>query len=410
MKNELNTPLRGQDQPKAKKRLITPSRIALALCAMALGVGFGFQSLQSQSSFRAIAPEPEPIIDIASNNIDRSVETGTTEPIIAPLTDGAFAGARPLEPLAPLPGGDNRTLLPNGAAIIKVPRPSNNGEITISDPSKAPTNPRFAHLPDNDLLEQYGEFRLPRRGPAGNRPFEVYARTWSGNNGPRIAILIGGLGLSQTGTKKAIEKLPSNVTLGFAATGNSLNRWMQVARRDGHEIMLQIPMEPYNYPANNPGLGTLQINAPANENIAKMRRSLGKMTNYTGIVNFMGGRLTSDARALQPIMEELTTRGLMYLDDGSSSRSMAAQVANASSTPFAGADVVIDSQRNKGEILKSLNELERLARGKGFAIGTGSSFDVTIDAVNLWINAARKRGIDIVPITALTTDPETARQ
>lgn len=402
LKNELNKPLRGQVQPQAKKRSITAPRAIAALSVAMLGGGFIIQSLQSQNSFRAIAPEPEPVIDLASNNIDRNLETGTT----APLTDGAFAGTSPLEPLAPFEGDDNRTLLPNGAAIIKVPPPANDGQITISDPSTAPSNPRFAHLPDNDLLEQYGEFRLPRRGPDGNRPFEVYARTWSGNNGPRVAILIGGLGLSQTGTKQAIEKLPPNVTLGFAATGNSLNRWMQEARREGHEVMLQIPMEPYNYPANNPGLGTLQINASADENIAKLRRSLGKMTNYTGIVNFMGGRMTADSRALQPIMEELTTRGLMYLDDGSSSRSMAAQVANASSTPFAGADIVIDAQRNKGQILKSLNELERLARGKGYAIGTGSSFDVTIDAVNLWIAAARKRGIDVVPITALATDPE----
>ncbi len=62
---------------------------------------------------------------------------------------------------------------------------------------------------------------------------DQYARPWSGARGTRIAIVVGGLGLSQTGTQRAIEALPEEITLGFAASGNSLQRWMQEARRGG---------------------------------------------------------------------------------------------------------------------------------------------------------------------------------
>lgn len=404
MNSDLNQPLKGREKAHGKPSKIGPKQILFALAFCVIGGGFVYQSLGTQSQFREI------------NQVEVNKPTLPSEPtvvVINPLEDttiqdGAFAGAKPLD-LEPSGNDQGRTILPNGSAIIKVPQPrapSNGGQITITDPTKTPTNPRFAHLPDKDLLEQYGEFRIPRRGPSGNRPFEVYARTWSGVQGPRVALMIGGLGLSQTGTKTAIDRLPAEVTLGFAATGNSLSRWMQEARRGGHEVMLQLPMEPYNYPANNPGLGTLEINASADENLAKMRRSMGKMTNYTGIVNFMGGRMTADGRSLQPIMEELTTRGLMYLDDGSSTRSVAGQVANATSTPFARADKVIDNRRDRGAIIKELNELERIARGRGYAIGTGSSFKVTIDAIELWAEGARRRGIDIVPISAVALDPE----
>lgn len=382
----------------------------MGLAACVIGGGFVYQAIGTQSSFKEgekqVAAVTEPLLPSSTTALNVTPEVDTT------IKDGAFAGAKPLD-FGPANGETDRTTLPNGSVIIKVPTPTKrdpSGQITITDPTKVPTNPRFAHLPDKELLEQYGEFRLPKRGPSGNRPFEVYARTWSGIQGPRVALMIGGLGLSQTGTKRAIDRLPPEVTLGFAATGNSLSRWMQQARRGGHEIMLQMPMEPYNYPANNPGLGTLEVNASADENLTKMRRSMGKMTNYTGIVNFMGGRMTADGRSLQPIMEELTTRGLMFLDDGSSTRTVTEQVANVTSTPFARADKVIDNRRDRGAILKELNELERIARARGFAIGTGSSFKVTLEAVDIWVKGARKRGIDIVPISAVALDPESVQR
>jgi polysaccharide deacetylase 2 family uncharacterized protein YibQ len=86
-------------------------------------------------------------------------------------------------------------------------------------------------------------------------PFDIYARPWSGSTrDTRVVIIVGGLGLSQTGTQHTqLQTLPEDITLAFAANGNSLQRWMQEARRQGHEILLQVPFEPFDYPANDPG-------------------------------------------------------------------------------------------------------------------------------------------------------------
>ena len=80
----------------------------------------------------------------------------------------------------------------------------------------------MAATPNDDLIEDTPEGHLPIVGPDGLRPMEQYARPWSGARGTRIAIVVGGLGLSQTGTQKAIRTLPGEITLAFAATGNSL--------------------------------------------------------------------------------------------------------------------------------------------------------------------------------------------
>ena len=212
--------------------------------------------------------------------------------------------------------------------------------------------------------------------------------------------------MSQTGTQSAIAKLPGEVTLAFASQGNSIGRWMQEARRRGHEVVMQVPLEPFDYPNVNPGRNTLTVDATPDENLKNLRWVLSRTTNYTAVMNYMGARFATDTEAFGPIMAELGKRGIGYLDDGSSARSVAPDLALKDGVPLAVADTAIDAIQDRGAILKKLDQLEATARSKGYAIGTGSAFNVTIDAVASWVNEAKKRGIEIVPISAVANDPE----
>lgn len=292
-----------------------------------------------------------------------------------------------------------------GPQIIHVP-PDAAGKIVIRDPSALGQDLRVAHLPDRDLIEQTETGPLPMRSADGRRPMDVYARPWSGARGARVALVIGGMGVSQTSTQAAIARLPPEVTLGFASNGNSLGRWMQEARHRGFEIVMQVPLEPFDYPGVNPGRKTLTVSASPEKNIESLHWALSRTTNYTGIMNYMGARFTSDAAAMEPLMSELSQRGLLYFDDGTSARSLAPELARKDGVAIATGDAVIDETREPGAILKKLDELERIARAKGFAVGSGSAFAETVDAVTRWVEEARKRGIEIVPVSAVVTDPE----
>ena len=281
-----------------------------------------------------------------------------------------------------------------------------NGVIIIRDPSAVGQNLSVAHLPDRALIEESESGPLPMRAADGRRPVDVYARPWSGARGARVAIVIGGLAVSQTGTQEAIEKLPAEVTLAFAPQGNSIGRWMQAARRKGHEILMQAPLEPFDYPNVDPGRNTLTVAAPPQENLENLRWTLSRTTNYVGVMNYMGARFVADANAMAPVMAELGKRGLLYLDDGSTARSVAPDLALKDRVPFAAGDAIIDAERDRGAILKKLDQLEATARAKGFALGTGSAFDVTVDAVTSWVAEAKRRGIEIVPVSAVALDPE----
>ncbi|QRM53597.1 divergent polysaccharide deacetylase family protein [Sinorhizobium sp. BG8] len=298
--------------------------------------------------------------------------------------------------------GVEETLTDDGSIVRKyTPRARDGQGPLIIETNRVGQDPRMAALPNEDLLEDTSFGRLPVIGADGTRPVEQYARPWSGARGTRVAIVVGGLGLSQTGTQRAIQRLPSEVTLAFAASGNSLQRWMQEGRRSGHEILVQVPLEPFDYPQNDPGPHTLRVGAGETKNLADLHHAMGLITNYTGIMNFMGGRFLSDSDALQPVMRDIANRGLLFLDDGSSAQSLSGKVAGTLNAPHAFADVQLDSELSTEAVLRKLDELERIARRNGTAIGVASAFDESVDAITQWYDEASRRGIEIVGVSAL---------
>ncbi len=380
---DIDRPL-GQATVSAARRRVLPSGRALTTGACMVAV----LAVSGAIAFRD-QPFRNPALSMTSTPEVAQVQPANLQPENAPLKPAAPAGS-------------------GSASIIHVnpeDAAKGNGVIVIRDPSAVGQDLRTAHLPDRALIEDSPDGPLPMRSADGRRPFDVYARPWSGARGARVAIVIGGLAVSQTGTQAAIEKLPAEVTLAFASQGNSIGRWMQAARRKGHEVLMQAPLEPFDYPNVNPGRNTLTVDASPEENLDRLHWTLARTTNYTGIMNYMGARFVTEPEAMGPMMAELGKRGLLYLDDGTTARSLAPELALKDRVPFASGDAIIDSERDRGAILKKLDQLEATARAKGYALGTGSAFDMTVDTVTSWVAEAKKRGIEIVPVSAVAIDP-----
>ncbi|MCG6121852.1 MAG: divergent polysaccharide deacetylase family protein [Microvirga sp.] len=260
-----------------------------------------------------------------------------------------------------------------------------------------------APAPDPELLERSRFGLLPRIAPDGRRAAGVYARpapTGAASHPARVAILITGLGVSLTVTNEAIARLPPETTLAFAPYGGDLDRLVERARASGHEVMLQAPMEPFDYPNNDPGPHTLTVSARSAANVEKLRWVMGRFAGYTGIVNFMGARFTSDSSALRPILDEIAGRGLAIVDDGASPRSLIMADAQAAGAPAARADIVLDAVPQAEAIDAMLVRLEEQARRTGFAIGSASALPVSVERIARWAEEAAGRGLLLVPVSA----------
>ena len=125
------------------------------------------------------------------------------------------------------------------------------------------------------------------------------------------------------------------------------------------------------------------------------------MQGYVGVTNYMGARFTSNGAALGTVLRDIGKRGLLYLDDGSSPRSVATQSADAAKAPFVKADLVVDATANWADIDAALAKLETIAAERGIAIGTASALPLSIERIARWAKAAKERGIRIVPLSAI---------
>nr|WP_284701123.1 divergent polysaccharide deacetylase family protein [Rhodoplanes tepidamans] len=255
------------------------------------------------------------------------------------------------------------------------------------------------------LLEATRHGHVPRIGLDGARPSVAYARKApaASETSVRVALLVGGLGVSGSATAEAMKALPGVVSLAFVPYGSEVARLAAAARGAGHEILLQLPMEPFEYPDNDPGPQTLLTSLTPEQNIDRMQWAMSRIQGYVGILNYMGGRFTSTETAIGPVLREVAKRGLVYVDDGTSPRSLAGQFAGANNLPFAKAAVVIDAVPSNAEIDRALARLEATARETGSAVGVARALPLSIERLTQWIKQAEGRGIVVVPITAIAT-------
>jgi uncharacterized protein len=334
-------------------------------------------------------------------------------------------GGEPIAHIAlrqPVPAQENPAAAPSAATqpvLNSAPKEAAPGErktITIIDGSsgarqdvvisgdaadKADAAPAMMAGIDQRLLETSRYGMIPVAAD-GLKPFTAYAaeadRAKAGKM-PVVAIVVGGLGVGAAKTTDAIMKLPPAVTLAFTPYGSDPAKLAERARAQRHEILLQIPMEPFDYPDNDPGPQTLLTTLAPEQNLDRLYWHLSRFQGYAGIANFMGARFVATDAVMQPILREAAKRGLGYLDDGSSPRSVAATLATGQAMPFAKADLSIDAVPTSVEIDRTLAKLESLAKERGTAVGIASALPISIERISVWIKTLESRGIMLVPLT-----------
>ncbi|UYN98624.1 MAG: divergent polysaccharide deacetylase family protein [Devosia sp.] len=280
--------------------------------------------------------------------------------------------------------------------------PAGNTPAATPAPPSGQIPDRFGALPD--LVEETAVGAIPRISGTGLSPFAAYRYPFDTTaiaSTPMVAIVVTGLGINEQGSLEAVDQLPAEVTLAFAPYGRSLETTVAAARTAGHEVMLELPLEPFDYPQNDPGPHTLLTGEAPRANLDKLFWLMARFGGYFGVINNMGARFTASAADLAPVMEELGTRGIGYLDDGSSNRSLTAQLSGANKVPYGRATQVIDANPARASILSALASLENQALETGSAVGIISALPISVATVAEWSRELAAKGIVLVPASAL---------
>jgi len=387
--DDLSTPL-GQKTLRAKRRFRLPFTFTQALAVL---LGLFLVAFVGFAIFNDNPLGGEPIAHIALREATppgekpAAAHPGASEPVIKSA----------IQPAAP---GEHKTVtIIDGSSGAR-------HDVTISGdgPDKVEAEPAPVTMAgiDQRLLEKSRYGLIPVVAADGLKPFTAYAAEADRARAakmPVVAIVVGGLGVGAAKTTEAIMKLPAEVTLAFTPYGSDPAKLAERARVQLHEILLQVPMEPFDYPDNDPGPQTLLTTLGAEQNIDRLHWHLSRFQGYAGIANFMGARFVVTDAAMQPIIREAAKRGLGFLDDGLAPRSVASTLATSQGMPFVKADFTIDAVPTLAEIDRALAKLESLAKERGTAVGVASALPISIERIGVWIKALESHGIMLVPLT-----------
>ncbi len=389
MRDEVNEPLGAAPTPPPRAARLVPALARTSAVIAALVAAWGVFTL-----WRSANRGDEPLA-VARIETSPSPAAPTAPPPTAQIATADHAG------LGSNPTADDV----ESSSGVKVVRNGGGGpsQALIIDVQQA-LAVSLPAAPDKRLVEKSRFGLLPRIGADGARPADVYSRPVIEpaklKGAPRIAILVGGLGIDDASTKSAISRLPASISLGFAPYGGNLEQDAADARQAGHEILLQAPMEPFGTAANA-GPHMLTTSATEIENRDSLQWMMGRFTGYIGLANYLGGKFTSDSHAFAPVLAELASRGLDFVDDGSSPRSLTRDLAPTVNLRATVADVVIDATPTPEAIEAALGRLEALARRQDGAIGVATALPVSVDHLAHWAASLESRGIALAPISAL---------
>ena len=223
--------------------------------------------------------------------------------------------------------------------------------------------------------------------------------------GPRIAIFVGGMGLATGATRAAIDTMPPAVTLAFVPNGDDVTASVESAKIKGHEILVQLPMQS----GDAAGLGPHSLRAdasPATLN-ADLDWLLTRFKGYDGVTNLLGAAVTGKAGPMTGVLKAVGARGLFFVDDGTSRRSLATSLAPGFGVTATQVDVVLDATADPAVVRANFDALIATARRKGAAIGMASGLPEHMAAIARYAGELGSQGIALVPVGVIARGAQT---
>nr|MBX2806827.1 divergent polysaccharide deacetylase family protein [Hyphomicrobiales bacterium] len=386
----------------------------------------------------AVTPAPAPATKIVEQAEKRPVANDPVETVIEPEANEELATPEPIDQnVAALdePQADRLPVEGEPAAVeaaaepviddiqsdqaqSEAPAPEPEAQASV-DAAEAPEDKKELQATFNAFVaalkeeEREKELALvtpppvPLKRPK-NIPAPVRTASLSADSDavtPRVGILLRGLGRNDRNSEIAVTILPPAISLGFAPYVGSAQQWAQEARDLGHEVIIQLPFEPEDYPKTNPGPETILTTSSASQNSSKLRTVLARFDGYNGVTSYYGGKLLQSPDALRPVLEDIKERGLIYISEPDASQALVRKLAGELGVIYGGADIIVDNFQTTDVIQKNLEQLIELARKNGSAIGMAYASRNSIEQLRIWSETVASKGVTLVPVGVLAATP-----
>lgn len=180
---------------------------------------------------------------------------------------------------------------------------------------------------------------------------------------------------------------------------------MQLAKQTGHESIIHIPMEPINYPRENPGENAIYIQLSSGEISRRMERFIKQLPDCIGANNHMGSLATSDEPAMHTVMQSLRKHNLRFIDSRTTSGTVAYKVAQKNMVPALKRDIFLDEpDLSAANMDKKLAEISRISLSKPYVVAIMHCHTAAhLNYLTQFIARAQDNGFKLEPISKLSS-------
>lgn len=217
---------------------------------------------------------------------------------------------------------------------------------------------------------------------------------------PNISILVTGLGLDKEITNNALNKLPNSISLGFLSYSHDFE-YLDISNRD---LLMNIPMETYNYFFKDNGPYSLICKLGEANNSQRLNYIISKSSNFNGYYTEAYESFTDDIRDLNFLLKKInkTNKYILYNDPKEIKSFNDVAVKLGMKDKILKVDIIINKSMSEAKFENKLNDLKLIAKAKGHAIAVVNANIYNIDFLEKWIKrVAKSLEYNIVSISDL---------
>lgn len=217
---------------------------------------------------------------------------------------------------------------------------------------------------------------------------------------PIIVVILKGMGLSASTTEMALQ-LPVSVNFGISPYSSSIQSWVEKAKLQGREVILNIPMQTKDYRLNDPGPYALMTQSSPSDNITRLNMLLDLVSGYQAVYSDGDEIFTHMLASSKPILQELRKHRKYLIFGGGYADFSLVQLANELEYPLLVNDFVLDEAISEEAINEKFKEIEKEALEKGYVVVMAHPYPITIRMLERWLPLAEGRGFFIAPVSLL---------
>lgn len=261
--------------------------------------------------------------------------------------------------------------------------------------------PEPVHVAKESITEDTKFGVIPTIGKDGKKQFQLYAAQPNNQLQGKIKVtfIFSDLGRNDGVLEKIIEKSPAGVTLAYLPYSTELKAKISFAREKGHEVLINLPMESTDYPITDTGPNTLLTGLPHKDNLERLHWTMAQGHEYIGLLNQQGSLFLASKEDLFPILQDLSKRGLVFVEAEESYRSQAQESAKKLDLPHVKSHFVLSGSLTPSELHTVLIRAEQIAKDAGEITIVAHASPLTVPILLTWINKAQEQNYTFIPVS-----------